>query len=219
VDDAHDDLDDRLAQSAPRDIIVTAAVEDELARMTVLSRTDGGRTSTARRHLSRAATIGISTVIVLATAGAAAAAVTFGPWFSDWADDPVATITYTLPGGDVCERRMGAIVGEDAELTAAIEGILTSPGFLDELDIDAAIRGIRADSDKTETLADGTQVDVSYGTPGYMTPDEEYEFAVTQAVLSEVMSELAEMGPGDAAPERWAGLSFEGETKCIPGEQ
>ncbi len=219
MNDAQDDLDERLAQAAPRDVVVTSAVEDELARMTVVSRTDRGRTSGARRHLSRAATIGISTVIVLATAGAAAAAVTFGPWISDWADDPVATITYTLPDGDVCERRMGAIAGEDAELTAAIEGILTSPGVFENLDIDAAIHDIRAETDSTETLADGTQVDVSYGTPGYMTPDEEYEFAVTRAVLSEVMSELAEMGLGDAAPERWAGLAFEGETKCIPGER
>lgn len=219
MNDAQDDLDEQLARSAPRDVVVTRAVEDELARMTVLSRTDRGRTSGARRHLSRAATIGISTVIVLATAGAAAAAVTFGPWFSDWADDPAATITYTLPGGDVCERRMGAIAGEDAELTAAIEAILTSPVLLEERDIDAAIRAIRAETDSTETLSDGTQVDVSYGTPGYMTPDEEYEFAVTQAVLAEVMSELTEMGLGGAAPERWAGLSFEGEYKCVSGEQ
>lgn len=211
MDDAQDDLDERLAQAAPRDVVVTSAVEDELARMTVVSRTDRGRTSGARRHLSRAATIGISTVIVLATAGAAAAAVTFGPWFSDWADDPVATITYTLPGGDVCERRIGAITAEGEDSTAAVEKVLTTPGLFDDLDIDAALQELRAETDATKTLADGTEVDVSFGTPGYLTPDEEYQQAVTRALMHELMGELADSG----LPV----FTYDGETKCIPGER
>jgi hypothetical protein len=123
------DLDDLLTHAAPRDIVVTPAIEDELARMTIAARTDHGRHSRGRRHLSRAATVGISTAIVLATAGAAAAAA-FGPWYSGWAEDPVATITYTVPSGDTCERRIGAIAGADPDMRVAVQDFLPHPTSL-----------------------------------------------------------------------------------------
>lgn len=216
MDEPRDYLDDLLTNAAPRDVVVTAEIEVELARMAIAAHTDRGRASTTRRHLSRAATIGIAAVIVVATAGAAAAAVTFGPW-TEWAKPPVATTTYTVPSGATCERRFGSIAGEDPEMRAAVEDILASPDVFDKIDIDAAIRILRADPDMTRTEEDGTRTDTSFGTPDYLTPDDEYDQAFTLALNLVVLAELEKRGLG-TDPAQWVGLSFDGETRCT-GEQ
>jgi hypothetical protein len=93
-------LDDLLSSSRPPVTALTPDIEDELARMSVMSRTDN-RKPRGHRHISRAAALGVCTALVLGGAGAAAAATFTGwPW---WKQEPPAPFSYTLPSGAVCE--------------------------------------------------------------------------------------------------------------------
>ncbi|MBG6055713.1 hypothetical protein IWX81_002136 [Salinibacterium sp. CAN_S4] len=102
-------------------------------------------------------------------------------------------------------------------MRAAVEDILASPDIFDKLDINEGIRILRADRDMTRTEEDGTQTDTSYGTPDYLTADDEYQQAFALALNLAVLAELEERGLG-TDPGQWMGLTFDGETRCT-GEE
>lgn len=202
--------DELLAASAPPVTPQTPALIDELARMAAAAGARSG-IERPRRRPTRTATVSIAAVLVLAGAGTAAAGA-FGPWTAPWAETPDARTTFTLPSGATCEARLGNIEGVDPASTAAIQDYLAHVDIEAVIDVDAQIAAMRADTDRFAIDADGSLVSGNYGTPGYPSPDAEYNQAHAAAISAAITAELTRQGFDTIG----SGISFEGETQC-PG--
>lgn len=145
---------------------------------------------TGRRH---ALAVTAAVVLGLSGVGAAAAAVTQADW-RGWAQDPDVVFTYTLPSGAVCEQRIGGTIGASDETVDEARAFFREHDVLAMADVEGEIARMRADDDVREILDDGTEVDASYGTERYKSPDEEYQIAVSRAVGEVFAAELAWQG-------------------------
>jgi hypothetical protein len=210
-----DPFEQELGGAGPRVSTITPSIEDELARMAVSARTDTARNG-ARRRVPRVAVIGLAAVLAISGAGAAAAAT--GGFTSWWADEADAVYTFTLPSGAVCEARWGNVMGDFSADGAreAARNYLRSVDGVDQADIDAQIARMRADRDTWFQNADGTREPAWYGTAKYMSPDSEYEHALSSVVTNALWDELERQGFD--AEEDLRNVSVSGEVNC-PGAQ
>ncbi len=217
-DEESDPFEQELGGAGPRVSTITPSVEDELARMAVVARTDTARSERKKRRVPRVAVIGLAAALVVGGAGAAAAAT--GGFTSWWADEPDAVYVFTLPSGAVCEARWGNVMGSYADKAAreAAREYLGTIDDLDQADVDAEIARMRADRDSWLQNEDGTREPAWYGTENYKSPDMEYLDAVSFVVSGALWAELERQGFDLDAGENERGLSVDGEMNC-PGAQ
>ncbi|MCC2032686.1 hypothetical protein [Microbacterium allomyrinae] len=128
-------LDQLLGAAAPSRTIVTPAIEDELARMTVAAK-DEGRSADRPRRAKRTAAVGVILAVLLGGAGAATAA-TIGEW-PWWAEKPDGKYFYTAPSGEACEVRIGKFESSDPAVEAIMRDVQGWEVALDDGAIAAA---------------------------------------------------------------------------------
>ncbi|GAA1683194.1 hypothetical protein [Microbacterium lacus] len=207
----HDPLDGLLDDAGPVTTVVSDAIEDELARMSVAARTDH-RPARAGRGFTRAAAIGVAAVVLLGGAGAAAAS-TWGlvPW---WQQNSPDSFSVTLPSGVNCEFQViGNLQGPTPAISEETAAYLRSVDIATILDVDAEIQKQRM-APPSVARVDGKDIQVGYGTENYPSPDVEYYLAVPAAVTTAVAAELQRNGYG-VGPEDF---SWQSEASC-PGMQ
>ncbi|MFI2752587.1 hypothetical protein ACGIF2_04040 [Cellulomonas sp. P22] len=204
----HDDdprLDGLLDRSAPPTMLAAQADGQALHQMALAARGEARPVRwprTARRTAGFAAALGLG----LGGVGVAAAAVTGVdlPW-SPWAQEPDATLTYTLPSGAVCEQRLGNVESSDQARVEALQEYVSTHDVLALADVDGAITQMRTE----ERTFEGHRAE--YPSEYYPSPDSEYQQAVSQAVAHLVFGELERRGFGPDTD-----LSLMGEAHC-PG--
>ena len=131
-----------------------------------------------------------------------------------WAEDPDAVSVYRLPSGAWCEARIGNVSGkyDKEDLIQAVREFLADIEPITPADVSEQIAEIRGGEN---WIGNGpSPTPAGYGTPYYMTPDEEYSMAVSN-VMADRVGHFLESGPYDASD---ANLSWETETHC-PGAQ
>jgi hypothetical protein len=190
-DPALDALLDASSPPTPQGDAMTPAE----ARALVASALDQAAAAPRRRPgRRRALVVGAAAVMGLAGIGAAAAAVTQIDW-SGWASDPDVAYTFTLPSGATCEARIGGTIGASNESVDQARAFFREHDVLAMVDVDAEIARMRAEEDRAVIIDDaGTQVDASYGTAYYPSPDEEYQWAVSKVVGELFADELEWQG-------------------------
>jgi hypothetical protein len=183
-----DRLDELLAMSVP----VLAQVSDpELTVLVLDARRAAGRASRPPRA-RRAAVVGA--ILLAIGAGGAAAAAALSGWVAPWGAQPTGAFTFTLPSGAVCTEQIGPPDGLDAERLAGLRDWFGRTDVMAEADVQARINELRSETDAKMLLEDGTEVDASYGTAYYPSPDEEYQQAVDIAVKDLADAELKRLG-------------------------
>ena len=208
-----DHLDDLLDQSAPHTTVITESVADELTRLRVATSAETA-TMPHRRPWKRPAFAGLASVLLLGGAVNATAAVT-NSWVP-WAQAPAASMTYTLPSGVECERRIGNILGQDPRVVDAVENFYRTTdlgSLLTQEKIASTIESSRQAAN-VNVGADGSLESAGYGTVHY-SADQEYEWAVTRIVSAAVSAELSSLGI-DAADSN---LSSMGQSICAGSNQ
>jgi hypothetical protein len=213
-----------LREAAPR---VTADDETLAAQLLALTEaTTRESRSVARRRRGIAAAI-LTPLLLLGGAGAAFAAATID-WsvfwagsttteWAEWAKNPDARITYSLPGGGSCELRLGefeyspdanrpADMAADPQAVAAALDYLHSADVLADSDFDGVLRENRSDQNWADD-GSGTPVPFGYGTDNY-NADVEYSIAVQEAVHKAIMAHLESLGIPST------GLGFQGQKQC-----
>jgi len=206
--DEPDSFDARLALSSP----LTAVPDDFdtfLVPMVAEARLDA-RSATRPRALRRVAGVGAVILLGLGGAGAAAAS-TWSGWEPWWADDANGTFSYTLPSGEVCEDMLGNIRGLDPAADEAIRDWFDETDVVAQAGVEAEIQRMRADTTRA-VLADGTEVDASYGTDYYFLPDWEFYMAMNRAVGNLMTAELERLGY-DASE-----IEFDGAASCLASQ-
>ncbi|MEV8370054.1 hypothetical protein [Microbacterium sp. NPDC064584] len=207
----HDPLDGLLDDAGPATTLVTDAIEDELARMSVAAQTDH-RPARAGRGFTRAGAIGVAAVVLLGGAGAAAAS-TGGllPW---WQQESPDSFSVTLPSGMNCEFQViGNLQGPTPAISEETAAYLRSVDIAAILDVDAEIQKQRMAPPSVARL-NGKDVQIGYGTENYPSPDVEYVSAVPAAVTTAVAAELQRNGY-DVDPDDF---SWQSDAIC-PGMQ
>ncbi|GAA1661566.1 hypothetical protein [Microbacterium lacus] len=206
-----DPLDGLLDDARPATTLVTGAIEDELARMSVVARTDQ-RPARARWRFTRVAAIGVAAVVLAGGAGAAAAS-TWGlvPW---WQQESPDSFSVTLPSGVNCEFQViGNLQGPTTAISEETAVYLRSVDIAAIVDVDAEIQKQRT-APPSVARVNGKDVQVGYGTEGSPSADVEYYLAVPAAVTTAVAEQLQRQGldvdPGD--------FSWRSEAIC-PGMQ
>lgn len=203
------DLDARLREAAPP-LENSPDLQPAIADLVAATRSTRPR----RRVGRRGALIGTTTAGIVLAGTAAAAALGIGGWTTPWGKDPVGAIEFTLPSGVECEFRIGNFSASSPGATDELRAWLDDHTLDEVADIDAALAVIRAD-DQTFTRADGTEVDVGYGTP-YYDADVEYFDAVSLAISSAIGERVKDTGvfdDGDAS----ASFGHAGELRCADG--
>lgn len=147
-----------------------------------------------RRAARRTVTVTAAVLLGLGGVGAAAAAVTQASW-SPWAKDPDVVLAYELPSGAACELRLGNAETTDPDVLEALREIVGTKDLVALADVDATIAAIRADTGTYED-ENGAEHDAAYGTPYYLSPDREFDQALSLAVLEIVIEDLKSQGLG-----------------------
>lgn len=174
-------LDDLLDRSAPA---TRAATPADLAAMATLARREVG----SRRRRPRVALgVGIAAVLV---GGAGIAAANDLVW-SDWVKEPVGSYSFTLPSGATCTSQHGDVEAADPAVAAAVEEFYRGD-VMARADVDAALAELRSEPWIAE-LEDGSTEVLEPGSP-HFSYDDEYKFAVRNAVGAAVVAHLAERG-------------------------
>lgn len=198
----HDELDHVLRRLASPATLITPAVEDELASLTIATQR-AARPAPRRRAWRLALSAGIPVVAVF---GIGAAAMATGLW-APWALTPDGTFTYTLPSGVRCEQRVGDLQSDDPDIQRAVQEIFATTDVVATSDVAGRNERLLADDSALE-YAQAT-VD-STGAPGYGTVEDViYGMAVRSAVLETVDDELVERG---------FDLSGDGDTVSLRGQ-
>lgn len=212
-------LDELLDEARPGTTPVTAEIEDELARMTVASRTDTTLARRPHRRAGRIATAGLVAAVLLGGAGAAAAAVT-GGFDSWWADEPDGSYSFVLPSGATCQAQWGGVMAatKDEPIRQAVRDYLASVQIKDIVNVDAEIVRMRADKDVWLQNDDGSQEPAWYGTENYKSPDQEYVQAVLSSVSGSIDEELERQGFDLVTGDGERGLTYEAEVSCPEGQ-
>lgn len=201
-----DDLDMLLDRSTP-ELSEPPGTGLAVTELVAASR----RTATRRRPRRRTAGVVVSSVLLVA-GGTTAAAAKAGGWSLPWADDPLTSISYTLPSGRTCEQRIGDLRVADPRAQRIVQRWLARSPLMEILDVDAAIADLR-EGESTYDPGDGSQIPVGYGTPRY-DADYEYAAALSNAAMTAVGERLAAEGFAEHVDVTW-----EGETHCSgPGE-
>ena len=208
-----------LRQAEPRVTADDETLAAHLVTMTVATTRE--EKGAARRRQGIAAAV-LTPVLLLGGAGAAFAATTID-WSSfwgngttewaEWAKNPDARITYSLPGGGSCELRLGefeyspdpnrpADVAADPQSVAAALDYLHSADVLADADVEGVLRENRSDQNFADD-GSGKQVPFGYGTDNY-NADVEYSIAVKEAVHKAIEAHLESLGIPST------GLGFQG---------
>lgn len=204
------EFDRVIAEAAPHTTARSEELDQELATLVRAAR----RVARPPRigKFPRSAVVVVAAGALLIGAGTAAAA-TINDW-APWAQEPDGSYTYTLPGGAVCEARVGNIKGQAGEyepVAAAIQDYLSKVDIMAVADVDAALADIR--SSEIVMMPGGEPG--GFGTE-YYDADTEYQNAVHQAVDLAIQEELARRGLTEAS--QGVALSYEGETHCSGGQ-
>lgn len=200
-------LDELLGASSPPTVLADRATTSDLAEIVALARAEAA--PDARRPIARRS-IGIATALVIGIAGAGigAAAVTRSGW-APWLEDPDVMFTYTLPSGATCEQRIGGIEGADPVEVDAVREFFRTHDVMSMVDMDAEIALLRSGTN-VHVNEDGFAEPVSPGSADYLSPDSEYEVALSQAVALLVFSELEANGTARDDP----GVMLQGQSEC-----
>lgn len=194
-----------LDRSSPQTPFADEAPSSDLDEMVRRAAREMRRT---RRRRVTPRSVALGTVLVLALGGAgAAAAATISRW-QPWAENPDATVHFTLPSGSSCEYRIVARdTGDPADYLAARD-YLTSTDVLALADIDGELSRVRA----REVAVRGDSSDAGTPATGPYSDDELYRQAVSGAVLNVIWDELEARGIVD--PVAGSDLSFASQTSC-----
>lgn len=205
-----DNLTELLDQSSPQTTRVTTDVADEITRLQATTRASVQAAPHERRWL-RPVVAGVASVLLLGGASAAAAAT--GLWTVPWADEAVASFTFTLPSGAECEQRIGNVTGLAPNEIAAVENFYRTTDFEALLTDDVIAETIvqRRTGDAIYQNADGSTEPGGFGTEHY-NADKEYSTAVWDVVVTALDTELALDGIDGIETD----LTFQGQLSC-PG--
>ena len=201
-------LDALLDQSSPITTVMTESVTDELTRLRVLSESEAS-TTTRRNSWARPAIAGVASIALLGGMATAAAAAT-GVW-SPWAKTPDASISYVLPSGVTCERRMGDVKGDDPAAIAVVEGFYRDTNIdalLAENTLAETITQIRSEENLFIT-DDGTAEPAGYGTEHY-SADREFQAAISRIISNAITVQLTANGMDGAD----SNVNYAGESQC-----
>jgi hypothetical protein len=228
VDERTIEPDPQMASWLRRAEPAVTADDDALAARLVemsVATTRESRNTVRRRH--GIAAVIFTPVLLLGGVGAAFAATTID-WstfwrnsttteWAEWAKNPDARITYSLPGGGSCELRLGEFqyspdpnrpvdVAADPRSVAAALDYLHSADVLADADVEGTLRENRSDKNSADD-GSGTPVPFGYGTDNY-NADVEYNIAVQEAVQEAIAAHLGSLGIPST------GLGFQGQEQC-----
>lgn len=189
--------------------------------------------SSRRQHRRRlVATMIAVPMFLIAGSGAAYAATTIDWSFywenttttewTGWAENPDATVSYTLPSARSCELRLGefafspaedrpADVLADPRVATAATDFARSSLMITDADVQKVIAENRSDYNSA-IGDDGTETPFGYGTANY-DADVEYDTAVLEAVHDAINTHLATLGIPST------GLTYNGQQQCTGTDQ
>lgn len=222
---SNDDVDRDLEALLRRIEPATSADQDVRSEIAAMAEAVAAGRRSPRRSPATVVVALTASLLAVGTAGAAYAATAIdwsrfwytGESWAGWAESPDATLTYDLPGGGSCEMRIGDVVFSpsddlpagvetDGRAAEAVRDFLRSTDLAAVIDVDAAIRELRA-SDLRAIDEDGAEAPFGFGTTQY-NADAEYTLAVRDAVFAAVTEHLR------AVDLPVAGVGFQSQERC-----